>query len=112
MTVRPFVPTIRSLQRRLWREQQKTDADGRPASGHVHTMSAQGGGTLIADALSKLSKGGCVKRQTGRGSKNPKILKTSYVLGPQANEHVSLWLSLSGMAHRLPSGFVKDLLSR
>ena len=50
--------------------------------GHVHMMSAQGGGTPKADAVRKLSKGGCVKIQTrgGRGSKNPKILQTSYVL--------------------------------
>ena len=46
-------------------------------------MSAQGGGTPKADAVRKLSQGGCVKMQNrGRGSKNPKILQTSYVHGP------------------------------
>ena len=34
--------------------------------GHVHVMSArgEGGGTSKADAVRKLSKGGCVKMQT------------------------------------------------
>ena len=42
------------------------------------------GGTPKADAVRNLSEGGCVKMQTrGRGSKNPKILQTSYVHGPQ-----------------------------
>ena len=38
--------------------------------GHVHMMSAQGGGeggTPKADAVRKLSKGGCVKMKTRRG---------------------------------------------
>ena len=36
-----------------------------------------------ADIVRNLSKGGCVNLQTrGRGSKNPKILRTSYMEAP------------------------------
>ena len=35
--------------------------------GHVHMMSAQGGGTPKADAARKLIKGGCVKMQIKDG---------------------------------------------
>ena len=51
--------------------------------GHVHMMSAQGGGTPKADAVWKLSKGGCVKMQTRVGSKNP----TSYAHAPVAGPY-------------------------
>ena len=62
------------------------DYDQIPLWGHVHMMSAQGGGgggsTQKADIVRKLSKGGCVKMQTGGGSKNQEILQTSYVHVP------------------------------
>ena len=45
-------------------------------------MSAQGGGTPKADAVRKLSKGGCVKIQIGGGVKDTNVLQTSYVHGP------------------------------
>ena len=56
--------------------------------GHVHMMSARSGGeggTPKADAVRKLSKGGCVKMQT-RGSEGVK--KSDQNQGPgQYNSH-------------------------
>ena len=51
---------------------------------YIWCLHREGGGGQKADAVRKLSKGDCVKMQTGGKSQetNPKILSTSYVHGP------------------------------
>ena len=61
-----------------------TGATGREGKGaYTYDVCTGMGVPQKADALKKLSKGNCVKRQTGgRWIKNQKILQTSYVHGP------------------------------
>ena len=59
--------------------------------GHTYMMSAQrgeGGVPSKADIVIKLSKGGCVNLRTRGVSKNPKILRTSYVYRPYYEYHL------------------------